>query len=209
MDVDVSSVLVETKRPSRHFLEGFRRFSKYFKLLSQFRGNNGGENHKLDRADRMVAYAIALNQIKVDADYTILQEPKTKPEEIDLKKYKYSKGEDRIFFDCLTGFMIDKNLTDVETYNRSGVTKAAFSRMRCIKTKIPTRETVMGFCIGLNLNQPQANSLMLSAGYAFNPKRSRDRLVSYCIQSKKKYDILTVNDMLDSVEQPLIGGSYK
>ena len=112
------------------------------------------------------------------------------------KKLYMSDGKDELsFMNHLLGLLIEKGIDNTVCYKRSNVSKGAFSKIMCGDTKKPLKKTVLGLCIGLNLNLEESKKLLASADMAFNPYNKRDKLVIDCITSGQ-YNIFEVNEML-------------
>lgn len=122
----------------------------------------------------------------------------------DKEQFMYDKKDDRSFQDHLLKLIIEKKLDNSYVYKHSNVTKGAFSKILCGDTKRPQKKTVLGFCIGLELNLEEAKELLASADMAFNPYSKRDKLVIECIE-RGQYKIDDTNSMLFLCEQPLLG----
>lgn len=112
--------------------------------------------------------------------------------------------EELSFQEHLLKLIIAKDMDNKVVYKSSNVSKGAFSKIMCGDTKKPQKKTVLGLCIGLKLNLDEARELLASADMAFNPYNKRDKLVIDCIE-REQYNIMTVNGMLFSCKQPLLG----
>lgn len=97
-----------------------------------------------------------------------------------------------IFRDRFLDLIQKKGIEDnVSVYGGANVSKGAFSKIMCGDTKTPKKDAVMGFCISLKLDKKEADDLMASAGWAFNPYDKRDQLIAELIGAGK--DIYDVN----------------
>ena len=123
---------------------------------------------------------------------------------MDKSLYMKDEKEDLSFQEHLLKLIIAKDIDNKVVYKSSNVSKGAFSKIMCGDTKKPQKKTVLGLCIGLELNLDEARELLASADMAFNPYNKRDKLVIDCIE-REQYNIMTVNGMLFSCKQPLLG----
>lgn len=96
------------------------------------------------------------------------------------------------FATCLYEFLDKKNLSNVEFYQRAGISKSLFSKMQ---TDIPSRSTVASSALGLELNLEETKKLYQSAGYYFNLSNDIDIIIYLCI-SAKRYDLNWANNWL-------------
>lgn len=80
-------------------------------------------------------------------------------------------------------------------YHRAGVSRQVYSLIISKPGRQTTKRTVMQLAIGLQLNHNEAEELLASAGYAFQPSSYEDQAFSYCIDHGV-YSIFDVNDLL-------------
>lgn len=99
-----------------------------------------------------------------------------------------------IFRDRLIWLMNEKGMDNTAVYKGANVSKGAFSKIMCGDTKIPKKDAVMGFCISMRLSRSEAEDLMASAGWAFNPYDRRDCLIEKLLAAGK--NIVDVNEAL-------------
>ena len=91
----------------------------------------------------------------------------------------------RAFRDLLFHFLDVKGFqTDAEFYNKAGIDRRHFSKIKGNDKLVPKRGTVMAIIIALGLSAEEADKLMRAAGYAFNSSSITDVIVKYCIENK-------------------------
>ena len=101
--------------------------------------------------------------------------------------------------------MIDrKKLDDRDVYKRSNIDRKLFSKIKSNVNYNPTKRTVFAFAIGMELNLDETVDLLRSAGMAFSPGSTFDKILEYCI-SHQFYDIIDINCMLFDYGQPTLG----
>ena len=127
-------------------------------------------------------------------------------ETFDKTLYMNDGKADTAFVDLLLKMITDRDLDNATVYHRSNVSKKAFSKILCGDTKVPKKDTVMCFCIGLRLDLEEANELMASANMAFNPADNRDKLIVQCLESGQ-YNFQVINSMLFECDQPQLGST--
>ena len=71
---------------------------------------------------------------------------------------------------------------------------------------MPSKRTALALAIGLKLSQEETDELLKWAGYALSHAVKFDVIVEYFIINGI-YDIFTINEVLFSYDQPLLGGS--
>ena len=118
----------------------------------------------------------------------------------------YTKGLS--FQRLLFQYIDERNISDVDAYTKSEVSRFLFSQIRSDENKRVSKETVLCFCFGLQLTYEQSELLLKTAGYAFSTFDDFDLLVGEYIL-ERKYDIYVVNAQLLERKLPLLFGSYK
>ncbi len=129
-------------------------------------------------------------------------------ETFDKTQFMNDGKADTAFADLLLKMIAERDLDNATAYNRSNVSKKAFSKILCGDTKVPKKDTVMCFCIGLQLDLDEAGKLMASASTAFNPADNRDKLIMHCIETGQ-YDLKEINLMLFACHQPQLGSTIE
>lgn len=154
-----------------------------------------------------------LNHYMNSAAYQLSKAPESpkKPftdETFDMNQFMNDGKADTAFVDLLLKMIAERDLDNATVYHRSNVKKKAFSKILCGDTKIPKKDTVMCFCIGLQLDLEEAARLMASASTAFNPADNRDKLIMQCLE-RGQYDLNEINSMLFKCKQPQLGSAME
>lgn len=117
----------------------------------------------------------------------------------------YTKGDS--FQKLLFRFIEERDLSDVEAYTKSEVSRFVFSQIRSKENKRVSKSTALCFCFGLELTYEQSEVLLKSAGYAFSGFDDFDLLVAEYIM-EKKYNIHEINAQLHARNLELLFGSH-
>ena len=88
----------------------------------------------------------------------------------------------------------ERGLNEVEVYQKAGVDRKLFSKMRR-KDYRPKAKTLYAFIIVLQLTLDDAVDLLASAGYAFSSASRLDLAVKFCVE-KGIGDLDEVNNAL-------------
>ncbi|WP_409304130.1 hypothetical protein [Peribacillus sp. SCS-155] len=101
---------------------------------------------------------------------------------------------------------IDKTgATDAEIYNKAGIDRRLFSKIRTNPDYHPRKKTIIALALALELHADDADTLLDSAGYSLSNSDTHDLVIRYCLE-KEIYDIHEVNLMLDHFSlKPLVG----
>jgi len=111
---------------------------------------------------------------------------------------------DEGFSTTLLRLIDEKGMTDVQCYKRANVSRKLFSKIRSDPRYKPSKTTAVAFALALELTLPEAQSLLARAGFTLSRSSLADVIVEYCIR-RKQYDVLAVNELLFSYDQPLLG----
>lgn len=107
------------------------------------------------------------------------------------------------FSELLFKFIDDRQLNEVELYQRVGVSKSVFSKIRTDDDYQPDKDTVFKFAIGLQLNLEEGIEFLASAGFNFKVSSHRDLVIRHCL-SLRKYGLMMVdNSLIQFNEKPL------
>jgi len=93
--------------------------------------------------------------------------------------------------------MIDeRGLRDSDVYNKVGIDRRLFSKIRNNEDYSPKKDTVFLFSISMKLSLDDTKDLMNSAGYAISRSSKRDIVIAGCIDNKV-YDLFRINEILE------------
>ena len=115
------------------------------------------------------------------------------------------KRMDKGFADTLFYYIDKKEITDVEAYKRSNVSKKTFSKIKCDQNYKPSKITAISFAIGLKLDFNEATHLLKTAGFALSESSKFDMIIQYFIETGNYKDIFDVNEVLYQFDQQLLG----
>ncbi len=92
-------------------------------------------------------------------------------------------------------YLDNKDMDEVEVYNRAHIDRRLFSKIRSDVNFKPSRKTAICICFGLMLNLDEVNDLLETAGYTLSHS-SRADLIIECFIQDKLYDLSILNQML-------------
>ena len=130
------------------------------------------------------------------------ERPKTAPKAQDLETML--KGLDEGFSRTLLKLIDEKGMTDVQCYKRANISRKLFSKIRSDPQYKPSKTTAVAFALALELTLPEAQSLLSRAGFTLSRSSLADTIIEYCIR-QRRYNVLDVNELLFSYDQPLLG----
>lgn len=111
---------------------------------------------------------------------------------------------DDTFSEALLRLIDAKGKKDPEVYKRANIDRKLFSKIRNNPAYQPSKTTALAFAVALELNLDETRDFIGRAGYAISHSNKMDIIVEYFIK-RKEYDIFTVNEVLFSYGQPLLG----
>ena len=101
-------------------------------------------------------------------------------------------------------FIDERGLKDSDVYNKAGISRQLFSKIRIHENYKPTKPTVLLFALAMELDLDDTQKLLASAGFTLSHSSKQDLIIEFLI-SKGIHDIFTVNDVLYEFGQPTLG----
>ena len=98
----------------------------------------------------------------------------------------------------------EKGLKDSAIYQKAGIDRKLFSKIRSNKDYQPKKATAVVFALALELNLDETKDMLSRAGYALSPSSVSDLIIEYFIMNDV-HDIYTINMALYSHNQPVLG----
>ncbi len=111
---------------------------------------------------------------------------------------------DAPFASKLLGLIDARGLTDAQVYKRANISRQLFAKIRSHPDYRPTKPTAVALAVALELDLPQTQDLLASAGLTLSRSSVFDVIVTFFIQ-RRIYDIYLINESLFSYDQPLLG----
>ena len=115
--------------------------------------------------------------------------------EANLDNYINNNKDDNKFQKLLFKYIDDKNLKDSDVYNKVGIDRRLFSKIRSDKDYHPSKETVILLAIALELSEDELEDLLLSAAYSLPMNNHYDLIIRFCFK-ENIYDLFTINEYL-------------
>ncbi|ASN06979.1 hypothetical protein [Virgibacillus necropolis] len=109
------------------------------------------------------------------------------------------------FQQVLFSFIDKTGASDPEIYNKAGIDRKHFSKIRSNPDYRPGKNAIIALALALKLSKKETDKLLSSAGFSFSDSNTSDLVVQFCLE-KKVYNIHDVNQALDYFSlKPLIG----
>lgn len=99
------------------------------------------------------------------------------------------------FQKLLFRYIDSKKLKDSDVYNKAGIDRRLFSKIRNDQDYHPSKETIILLSLSLELNEDEMLSLLNSASYTLPKNNINDLIIRFCFINKI-YDINKVNELL-------------
>ena len=104
------------------------------------------------------------------------------------------------FHDMLFRLINEKSLKDSDVYNKAGIDRRLFSKIRNNEDYRPAKKTIMALALAMCLNEDETTDLLMSAGFAFSPASRSDLIIQFCIRNGIS-DIFEVDELLDKYHE--------
>ena len=111
---------------------------------------------------------------------------------------------DEGFSATLLKLIDQKGLTDVQCYKKANIDRKLFSKIRSDPHYKPSKTTAIALALALELSLPETQAFLSRAGYTLSHNFLFDIIVEACIR-KGVFNVLDVNEILFSYDQPLLG----
>lgn len=115
-----------------------------------------------------------------------------------------NQEKDLDFKTCLFKFLDEKEISDVECYQRANIDRRLFSKIRSYQDYHPKKETVIALGIAMRLNIYEMEELLHSASYTLPKNNTFDLIIRYCVLNQID-SIDTINTYLEHYHCSLLG----
>lgn len=112
-----------------------------------------------------------------------------------IDNYIERNKEETTFQTRLFKYIDEKQLKDSEVYNKVGVDRRLFSKIRSNKDYHPSKETVILLGIALKLTEEEMENLLISASYSLPKNTTFDLIIRFCFK-EKIYNLNQINEFL-------------
>ncbi len=79
----------------------------------------------------------------------------------------------------------ERNLKDSQVYKDANIDRRLFSKIRGDAEYIPSKKTVICFCMALQLDLSEAEKLLGAAGYALSTSSRSDLIIMYLLENRE------------------------
>ena len=122
----------------------------------------------------------------------------------DINNFINNNKDNNQFTNLLFKFIDRNNLKDSDVYNKAGIDRRLFSKIRSNEQYHPKKETVIALGLSLNLSIDEMEQLLSSASYSLPKNNIFDLIIRFCVL-EGIYDILEVNTLLSEYNCQLLG----
>ena len=116
------------------------------------------------------------------------------PEHLRIDDFLRQQGE--TFSQMLLRMIDERNLKDSQVYRDANIDRRLFSKIRGDEDYIPSKKTVICFCMALQLDLSEAKRLLEVAGYALSTSSRFDLIIMYLLENKE-LNVVFANIVLD------------
>ena len=125
-----------------------------------------------------------------------------------IKDFVEQNKDENKFTTLLFKFIDRTNLKDSDIYNKAGIDRRLFSKIRSNYDYHPKKETVIALSLALELSLDETEELLESASYSLPKNNVFDLIIRFCV-IEKIYDLFEVNTLLSEYNCPLLGNIEK
>jgi len=113
------------------------------------------------------------------------------------------RSREETFSEHLLSLLKERDGKDSEVYKRAEISRQLFSKILSDRDYQPTKRTAIQLAIGLQLNVPQTQKLLETAGFVLTRSSRADLVVQYFIE-KGIYNVTIINVALSDSGLPLL-----
>ena len=120
-----------------------------------------------------------------------------------INEYIDKTKEEDNFHTLLFKYIDSKGLKDSDVYNKVHIDRRLFSKIRSDNNYHPKKETVILLGLSLELTEDEMEKLLETLSYSLPKNNYYDLIIRFCFK-ERIYDIMTINDFLDSYNCKLL-----
>ena len=140
--------------------------------------------------------------------YDCLKAEAVKPARLE-KSYKQCASIDNFinlvkdkqtFSEYLLALIDESGESDADVYNRAGIDRRLFSKIRSNNNYQPSKNTIFALAMALKLDHTKTSRLLNKAGYEFSNNKLTDIIIMFCIENNI-YDLYKIDSFLMEYKQ--------
>ena len=121
----------------------------------------------------------------------------------DVSSFIKQELNENKFQKLLFKYIDERNLKDSDVYNKAGIDRRLFSKIRSDEDYHPSKETVISLASSLELSINELEELLDSASYSLPKNNKFDLIIRFCFL-EKIYNKMEINDMLHDYKCSLL-----
>ncbi len=108
----------------------------------------------------------------------------------------FLRQQEETFSQMLLRMIDERNLKDSQVYRDANIDRRLFSKIRGDADYVPSKKTVICFCMALQLDLSEARKLLEAAGYALSASSRFDLIIMYLLENKE-FNVIFANIVLE------------
>ena len=129
-----------------------------------------------------------------------IEEPCKKQKSSNIDDFINIVKDKQTFSEYLFSLIDESGESDADIYNRAGIDRRLFSKIRSNADYQPSKNTIFALAMALKLDQTKTSRLLNKAGYEFSNNKLTDIIIMFCIENKI-YDLYQIDSFLVEYKQ--------
>jgi hypothetical protein len=122
---------------------------------------------------------------------------------LDRELQELIRKRDNTFQQALLEKIDELGLKDPDVYNKAGIDRRHFSKIRGDINYHPAKRTAIALAVAMSLNLDDTLDLIGRAGYTLSNSSVFDMVIRFCLE-RGRHDIDQINGLLYELDQPLL-----
>ena len=153
------------------------------------------------------SFSYSFNSLQIDDIYeSSCKKSKAKQSQSNIDEFINIVKDKQTFSEYLFNLIDESGESDADIYNRAGIDRRLFSKIRSNTDYQPSKNTIFALAMSLKLDHTKTSRLLNKAGYEFSNNKLTDIIIMFCIENHI-YDLYQVDSFLvEYTQKPIASG---